>query len=191
MSNTIIFQMMTAPVVPCCDFSFQLKTHSWHRGWLYHISHSSWLCWLARDFLTVSECSFHTRHGRFFVIFFYRCKFNPRCILISKRTIENLQQHFSISHYPNLSLVLICHFSHWLYGSIWIQLTLQIQSFQQESSGWYIVPFLYARLKNGRIMPWQCPSVRLSVRPSGFSGFSGLFFNMLWDINLKLGIYIQ
>ena len=31
-------------------------------------------------------------------------------------------------------------------------------------------------------------SVRLSVRPSGFSG---LFFNMLWDINLKLGIYIQ
>ena len=48
--------------------------------------------------------------------------------------------------------------------------------------------FLYARLKNGRIMPWQCPSVRLSVRPSGFSG---LFFNMLWDINLKLGIYIH
>ena len=26
--------------------------------------------------------------------------------------------------------------------------------------------FLYARLKNGRIMPWQCPSVRLSVCPS-------------------------
>ena len=24
--------------------------------------------------------------------------------------------------------------------------------------------FLYARLKNGRIMPWQCPSVRPSVR---------------------------
>ena len=44
--------------------------------------------------------------------------------------------------------------------------------------------FLYARLKNGRIMPWQCPSVRPSA-------FSGLFFNMLWDINLKLGIYIQ
>ena len=36
------------------------------------------------------------------------------------------------------------------------------------------------------------PSVRLSVRPSVRpSGFSGLFFNMLWDINLKLGIYIQ
>ena len=53
---------------------------------------------------------------------------------------------------------------------------------------YFILYFLYARLKNGRIMPWQCPSVRLSVRPSGFSG---LFFNMLWDINLKLGIYIQ
>ena len=46
--------------------------------------------------------------------------------------------------------------------------------------------------KTGRIMPWQCPSVRLSVRPSVRpSAFSGLFFNMLWDINLKLGIYIQ
>ena len=31
-------------------------------------------------------------------------------------------------------------------------------------------------------------NVRPSVRPSAFSG---LFFNMLWDINLKLGIYIQ
>ena len=41
--------------------------------------------------------------------------------------------------------------------------------------------FLYARLKNGRIMPWQCPSVRLSFRPSVRpSAFSGLFFNMLW-----------
>ena len=29
---------------------------------------------------------------------------------------------------------------------------------------WVIL--LYARLKNGRIMPWQCPSVRLSVCPS-------------------------
>ena len=43
--------------------------------------------------------------------------------------------------------------------------------------------FLYARLKNGRIMLWQCPSVRPSE-------FSGLFFNMLWDINLKLGLCI-
>ena len=56
--------------------------------------------------------------------------------------------------------------------------------------------FFYARFSNGRIMPWQCPSVRLSVCPSVCpsvrpSGFSGLFFNMLWDINLKLGIYIQ
>ena len=31
--------------------------------------------------------------------------------------------------------------------------------------------FLYARLKNGRIMLWQCPSVRPSE-------FSGLFFNV-------------
>ena len=35
-------------------------------------------------------------------------------------------------------------------------------------------------------------SVRLSVRPSVRpSEFSGLFFNVLWDINLKLGICIQ
>ena len=47
---------------------------------------------------------------------------------------------------------------------------------------------LYARLKNGRIMLWQCLSVRPSVRPSEFSW---LFFNVLWDINLKLGICIQ
>ena len=47
-----------------------------------------------------------------------------------------------------------------------------------------LLSFLYARLKNGRIMLWQCPSVRPSE-------FSGLFFNVLWDINLKLGICIQ
>ena len=29
--------------------------------------------------------------------------------------------------------------------------------------------FLYARLKNGRIMPWQYPSVRLSICPSVFT----------------------
>ena len=52
--------------------------------------------------------------------------------------------------------------------------------------------FLYARLKNGRIMLWQCPSICPSVRPSVRpSEFSGLFFNVLWDINLKLGICIQ
>ena len=40
--------------------------------------------------------------------------------------------------------------------------------------GWFSVyrsqnvcqTFLYARLKNGHIMPWQCPSVHLSVCPS-------------------------
>ena len=55
-----------------------------------------------------------------------------------------------------------------------------------------MVYFLYARLKNGRIMLWQCPSVCPSVRPSVRpSEFSGLFFNVLWDINSKLGICIQ
>ena len=47
--------------------------------------------------------------------------------------------------------------------------------------------FLYARLKK-RTYYAVAMSVCPSVRPSGFSG---LFFNMLWDINLKHGIYIQ
>ena len=60
----------------------------------------------------------------------------------------------------------------------------------------YLMSFYTPVWKTGRIMPWQCPSVRLSVCPSVRpsvrpSVFSGLFFNMLWDINLKLGIYIQ
>ena len=46
--------------------------------------------------------------------------------------------------------------------------------------------FLYARLKNGRIMPWQCPSVRLSVRPSvrpGFPDFSSTCFEIsIWNL---------
>ena len=56
-----------------------------------------------------------------------------------------------------------------------------------------VIKYFYTPVwKTGRIMPWQCPSVRLSVRPSVRpSAFSGLFFNMLWDINLKLGICIQ
>ena len=49
------------------------------------------------------------------------------------------------------------------------------------------ITFLYTRLKNGTYYA-VAMSVRSSVRPSAFSG---LFFNMLWDINLKLGIYIQ
>ena len=52
----------------------------------------------------------------------------------------------------------------------------------------FLLPFYTPVWKTGRIMLWQCPSVRPSVRPSAFSG---LFFNMLWDINLKLGICIQ
>ena len=43
-------------------------------------------------------------------------------------------------------------------------------------------------LCRGNVRPSVCPSVCPSVRPSAFSG---LFFNMLWDINLKLGICIQ
>ena len=49
---------------------------------------------------------------------------------------------------------------------------------------------LYARLKNGRIMPWQCPSVRLSVRLSvrpsvrpGFPDFSSTCFEIsIWNL---------
>ena len=57
--------------------------------------------------------------------------------------------------------------------------------------------FLYACLKNGRIMPWQCPSVRLSVCPSVHPSVRPsirvfrTFFNMLSDIIFKLSIYIQ
>ena len=39
----------------------------------------------------------------------------------------------------------------------------------------------------GCIIPWQWPSVRPSVCSSQFSDF----FNMLWDINLKLAVYLQ
>ena len=43
--------------------------------------------------------------------------------------------------------------------------------------------FLYARLKNGRIMLWQCPSVCPSVRPSEFSGlFSTCFEISIWNL---------
>ena len=45
---------------------------------------------------------------------------------------------------------------------------------------------LYARLKNGRIMPWQCPSVRLSVRPfvrPRFPDFSWTCFDIsIWNL---------
>ena len=42
--------------------------------------------------------------------------------------------------------------------------------------------FLYARLKNRRIMPWQCPSVRPSVRP-GFPDFSSTCFQIsIWNL---------
>ena len=50
--------------------------------------------------------------------------------------------------------------------------------------------FLYARLKNGRIMPWQCPSVHPSVCPSvrpsvrlRFPDFSSTCFEIsIWNL---------
>ena len=41
---------------------------------------------------------------------------------------------------------------------------------------------LYARLKNGRIMLWQCPSVRPSVRPSFPDFFSTCFKISIWNL---------
>ena len=42
--------------------------------------------------------------------------------------------------------------------------------------------FLYARLKNGRITPWQCPSVCPSVRPR-FPDFSSSCFEIsIWNL---------
>ena len=47
----------------------------------------------------------------------------------------------------------------------------------------YLFSFLCARLKNGRIMPWRCPSVRLSVRPSELSRlFSTCFGISIWNL---------
>ena len=43
-------------------------------------------------------------------------------------------------------------------------------------------------LCRGNVGPSVHPAVRLSFHPSDYSR---LFFNTLWDINLKLGIYIQ
>ena len=44
------------------------------------------------------------------------------------------------------------------------------------------VQFLYARLKNGRIMLWQCPSVCPSVRPSFPDFFSTCFEISIWNL---------
>ena len=49
-------------------------------------------------------------------------------------------------------------------------------------------PFLYARLKNGRIMLWQCPSVCLSVRPSVRPSFSD-FFSTCFEISIWNLVY--
>ena len=68
---------------------------------------------------------------------------------------------------------------YWIAFSVWQNLSYQLEIL------WFSL-FIRPFEKTGRIMPWQCPSVRLSVRPS-----VRVFFNMLWDINLKLGIYIK
>ena len=44
------------------------------------------------------------------------------------------------------------------------------------------VEFLYARLKNGRIMPWQCASVCLSVHLSFPDFFSTCFEISIWNL---------
>ena len=44
------------------------------------------------------------------------------------------------------------------------------------STPWTQDSFLYARLKNGRIMPWQCPSVCPSVHPSIRLHFPDFFY---------------
>ena len=47
----------------------------------------------------------------------------------------------------------------------------------------YDCVFLYARLKNGRIMLWQCPSVCPSVRPSKFPDFFSTCFEIsIWNL---------
>ena len=48
--------------------------------------------------------------------------------------------------------------------------------------------FLYARLKNGRIMLWQCPSVCPSVRPSVRPSFPG-FFSTCFEISIWNLVY--
>ena len=46
----------------------------------------------------------------------------------------------------------------------------------------HYLSFLYARLKNGRIMLWQCPSVCPSVRPSVRPSFPD-FFSTCFEIS--------
>ena len=48
--------------------------------------------------------------------------------------------------------------------------------------------FLYARLKNGRIMLWQCPSVCPSVRPSVRPSFPD-FFSTCFEISIWNLVY--
>ena len=50
------------------------------------------------------------------------------------------------------------------------------------------IQFSYARLKNGRMMLWQCPSVCLSVRPSVRPSFPD-FFSTCFEISIWNLVY--
>ena len=54
-------------------------------------------------------------------------------------------------------------------------------------TGYDMLTVFIRPLENGRIMPWQCPSVRLSVRPSvrpyAFSGLFSTWFEIsIWNL---------
>jgi hypothetical protein len=54
----------------------------------------------------------------------------------------------------------------------------------------FVLFFLYARLKTGRIMLWRCPSVRASVRPAVAISVFRTFFAIFAAIGLKLGVLL-
>ena len=77
------------------------------------------------------------------------------------------------------------------WSSVWHPSNTGLSSTQYEQipiilgvSPFWLTPFvfLYARLKNGRIMLWQCPSVCPSVRPSFPDFFSTCFEISIWNL---------
>ena len=82
--------------------------------------------------------------------------------------------------------------SHWLGSNL--ESALRCSRYARILNNIHLLSFLYARLKNGRIMPWQCPSVRPSVHPSvcpsvrpsvraGFPDFSSTCFEIsIWNL---------
>ena len=101
---------------------------------------------------------------------------------IHKRVYIYRYIHYDSSLMPTYAWFLL----HWL----WYAKMKLMSTYMYHGSVYidmYTLPnitFLYARLKNGRIMPWQCLSVRPSVR------VFRTFFNMLSDIVFKLSTYI-